>query len=120
MPFQAASCSPRCQVPGCRADISGLRQYYQRYHICATHVKVRDRGTSGWCRKRELSACMEGTASLGPSGSVHAQPRQRSRWVDRTTALQLLMWERGTRAQQQHHQHKRPACMQCTAARSLV
>lgn len=29
-----------CQVPGCNADLSGLRDYHQRYKICEVHVKV--------------------------------------------------------------------------------
>jgi len=31
---------PTCQVIGCNADISGLRTYYKRYHICTDHCSA--------------------------------------------------------------------------------
>jgi len=32
--------TPTCQVMGCNADISGLRTYYKRYHICTDHCSA--------------------------------------------------------------------------------
>ncbi|GLI68119.1 hypothetical protein VaNZ11_012457 [Volvox africanus] len=29
----------RCQVDGCMADLSGLRPYFRRYHVCETHIR---------------------------------------------------------------------------------
>ncbi|GIL52508.1 hypothetical protein Vafri_8358 [Volvox africanus] len=29
----------RCQVDGCVADLSGLRPYFRRYHVCETHIR---------------------------------------------------------------------------------
>lgn len=29
-----------CQVEGCGADLGGLKEYHQRYKICAHHLKV--------------------------------------------------------------------------------
>ncbi len=32
---------PQCQVEGCCADLSSLKEYHQRYKICEYHLKVR-------------------------------------------------------------------------------
>eukprot|EP00879_Flechtneria_rotunda_P009711 GHRR01010160.1.p1 GENE.GHRR01010160.1~~GHRR01010160.1.p1 ORF type:complete len:714 (+),score=337.22 GHRR01010160.1:258-2144(+) len=29
-----------CQVPGCARDLSGLKEYHQRYRICDVHIKL--------------------------------------------------------------------------------
>ncbi|EFJ45908.1 hypothetical protein VOLCADRAFT_93794 [Volvox carteri f. nagariensis] len=29
----------RCQADGCMADLSGLRRYFRRYHVCETHIR---------------------------------------------------------------------------------
>lgn len=31
--------TPRCQVEGCTANLTRLREYYQRYHVCEHHSK---------------------------------------------------------------------------------
>jgi hypothetical protein len=37
-----------CQVPGCGKDLSGLKDYHQRYRICAVHIKLPQVGAHGW------------------------------------------------------------------------
>lgn len=41
--WHAMQCVGRiaCQVPNCKAPLSKLRHYYQRYKICEVHLKVR-------------------------------------------------------------------------------
>ncbi|GLI68118.1 hypothetical protein VaNZ11_012456 [Volvox africanus] len=29
----------RCQADGCMEDLSGLRRYFRRYHVCETHIR---------------------------------------------------------------------------------
>jgi len=29
-----------CQVPGCGKELAGLKDYHQRYRICALHIKL--------------------------------------------------------------------------------
>jgi hypothetical protein len=29
-----------CQVPGCGREVAGLKDYHQRYRICALHIKL--------------------------------------------------------------------------------
>lgn len=36
---QAATQSPRCQVEGCKVDLSGAKAYYSRHKVCAFHSK---------------------------------------------------------------------------------
>jgi hypothetical protein len=40
----------QCQVDTCKADLSDLREYHQRYKICEFHLKV-----------RQASVCLEKT-----------------------------------------------------------
>ncbi|KXZ41330.1 hypothetical protein GPECTOR_547g557 [Gonium pectorale] len=30
----------RCQADGCLADLSGLKRYFRRYHVCETHIRA--------------------------------------------------------------------------------
>jgi hypothetical protein len=39
-----------CQVDGCYADLTGLRDYHLRYKICEYHLKVRGRVWGRVCR----------------------------------------------------------------------
>lgn len=38
--IQGAVQGPVCQVEGCHANLSGLKEYHRRYHICETHLKT--------------------------------------------------------------------------------
>jgi hypothetical protein len=37
-----------CQVDGCYADLTGLRDYHLRYKICEYHLKASGRALAGW------------------------------------------------------------------------
>jgi hypothetical protein len=55
-----------CQVPGCGKDLTGLKDYHQRYRICDVHIKLPQvraaqrlpscRGRAA-CRRRPPAAC---------------------------------------------------------------
>lgn len=38
--LSSRSASAVCQVAGCGTDLTGLKEYHQRYKICAHHFKV--------------------------------------------------------------------------------
>jgi hypothetical protein len=69
----AGSGGPCCQVPGCQQDLARLKDYHQRYRICAVHIKLPEVGPGCYVPPAPMATCGCSTCRPGHPRALWCQ-----------------------------------------------